>query len=66
TFVWIFSIIVFIFTMIIQTRTEINTINTVFGNIAFYVIFIYPILLWILAILKKKFSSKKVPKNEQA
>ncbi|QPA52529.1 GerAB/ArcD/ProY family transporter [Lysinibacillus sphaericus] len=66
TFVWLFSFIVFIFTMIIQTRTEINTINTVFGNIAFYVIFIYPILLWILAILKKKVSSKKVTKNEQA
>jgi len=66
TFVWLFSFIVFIFTMIIQTRTEINTINTLFGNIAFYVIFIYPILLWILAILKKKVSSKKVTKNEQA
>lgn len=62
TFVWIFSIIVFIFTMIIQTRTEINTINTVFGNIAFYVIFIYPILLWILAILKRSFHQRRCPK----
>lgn len=63
-FVWLFSFFVFIGTLIIQTRTQINTINTVFGNVAFYIIFVYPILLWIIALLKKNFTSKKVQKNE--
>ncbi|MGG2054883.1 GerAB/ArcD/ProY family transporter [Lysinibacillus pakistanensis] len=65
TFVWIFSCFVFIATLIIQTRTQINTINTIFGHTAFYVVFVYPILLWLLAILKKNFRLKKVQKNEQ-
>ncbi len=66
TFVWLFSFFAFIATIIVQTRIQINTLNTVFGHAAFYVIFVYPILLWILAILKKNFTSKKVHKNEQA
>lgn len=66
TFVWLFSFLIFIGTLIIQTRTQINKFNTVFGNVAFYVIFIYPIFLWIIAILKKNFTSKKVQKNGQA
>lgn len=65
TFVWLFSFIVLIGTLLVQTRTQINTINTVFGQIAFYVIFVYPILLWPIARLKKNFTSKKVKKNEQ-
>ncbi|MEA0562607.1 MULTISPECIES: GerAB/ArcD/ProY family transporter [Lysinibacillus] len=64
-FVWLLSFFVFIGTLIIQTRTQINTINTIFGHVAFYVIFVYPILLWMLAVLKKNFTSKKVKKDEQ-
>ena len=64
-FVWLFSFIILIGTILVQTRTQINTINTVFGQIAFYVIFVYPILLWPIARLKKNFASKKVKKNEQ-
>jgi len=35
TFVWLFSFFVFICTIIVQTRIQINAINTVFGHIAF-------------------------------
>ncbi|HBT72891.1 MAG TPA: spore gernimation protein [Lysinibacillus sp.] len=66
TFVWILSFFVFIGTLLIQTRTQINTINTVFGQVAFFVIFVYPLVLWPIALLKKNLTSKKVKKNEQA
>lgn len=65
TFVWIFSLLVFIGTLIVQTRTQINTINTQFGQVAFYVIFVYPIFLFLVAMLKKKFTSQKEQKNEK-
>ncbi|MFJ7406151.1 MULTISPECIES: GerAB/ArcD/ProY family transporter [unclassified Lysinibacillus] len=65
-FVWIFSILIFIATLLVQTRTQINTINTQFGKVAFYIIFVYPIFLFIIAILKKTFISKKEHQNEKA
>ncbi|SES11113.1 GerAB/ArcD/ProY family transporter [Psychrobacillus sp. OK032] len=61
-FVWIFSILIFIGTLIVQSRTQINSINTHFGNIAFYIIFVYPIILLLVAMLKKKYSSQKEQK----
>ena len=64
-FVWLFSCIVLIATLLIQTRTQINTINTIFGQIAFYAIFVYPILLWPIARLKKNFTSKKVKRMKK-
>jgi len=65
-FVWIFSILIFTASLLIQTRTQINTINTYFGKVAFYIIFVYPIVLFFIAILKKKFIAKKEHKNEKA
>lgn len=65
-FVWLFSFFIFICSLVIQTRTQINTMNTIFGKVAFYVVFVYPILLWPIALLKKNFTSKKVKHNEQA
>ncbi|GGA27769.1 GerAB/ArcD/ProY family transporter [Psychrobacillus lasiicapitis] len=64
-FVWIFSLVVFIATMFIQSRTQINMINTQFGNIAFYIIFVYPIILLFIVMLKKKFTSKKEQSDEK-
>ncbi|WP_075619788.1 GerAB/ArcD/ProY family transporter [Paenisporosarcina indica] len=62
-FVWIFSIIIFIFTIVIQTRTQINMINTQFGKVAFYIVFVYPIFLYVVAALKKKLTSQKEQKE---
>lgn len=64
-FVWIFSLLIFIGTLMVQTRTQINSINTHFGQIAFYIVFIYPIFLFIITMLKKKFPSRKGQKDEK-
>lgn len=64
-FVWIFSLLIFIGTLIVQTRTQIDTINTQFGKVAVYIVFVYPIILFIITMLKKKFTSKKEQKNEK-
>lgn len=65
-FVWIFSSLVFICTLIVQTRIQINTINNQLGKVAFYIIFVYPIFLFMITMLKKKFTLKKEQKNEKA
>ncbi|TQR18477.1 GerAB/ArcD/ProY family transporter [Psychrobacillus soli] len=61
-FVWIFSLLIFIGTLFVQSRTQINTINTQFGHIAFYIIFVYPIFLLFVTMLKKKYTSQKEQK----
>ncbi|MDN4492569.1 GerAB/ArcD/ProY family transporter [Ureibacillus aquaedulcis] len=52
TFIWIFSIFIFFANIPIQTRTEIDQMNNFFAKIAFYIVFIYPFLLYIMASLK--------------
>lgn len=64
-FVWIFSFLIFICTLVIQTRTQINTINDQFSSVAFYIVFVYPVFLFFVAILKKKFTSQKEQNNEK-
>lgn len=63
-FVWIFAIIVFILSLFIKTRIQINMINNIFSKTAFVIVFIYPLILFILAHIKKLFSKKKVKKDE--
>ena len=58
-FAWIFAIIIFVASIFVQTRTQINTLNDYFSQVAFYTVFTYPIFLYVFALLKKKFSSKK-------
>lgn len=53
TFIWIFSIIIFLISMPVQSRHDINKINNFFSNLAFYIVFIYPLLLFIMASTKK-------------
>lgn len=65
-FVWIFAILIFIGTLFVQSRTQINSINTQYGNIAFYIIFVYPIFLLFVTMLKKKYTSKKEQNNEKS
>ncbi|MFJ8064512.1 GerAB/ArcD/ProY family transporter [Psychrobacillus sp. NPDC096426] len=58
-FVWIFSLIIFICTLFVQSRTQIDSINTQFGHVAVYIIFVYPIFLFFVTLLKKKYTSQK-------
>ncbi len=58
-FGWIFSVLILIATISIQTRAQINMINTKFGQVAFYIVFAYPIFLYVVAVVKKKFTSHK-------
>jgi len=58
-FVWIFSLIIFIVSLAFKTRPQINTFNDYFGQMAFYIIFVYPIILYMIAVVKKKFKSHK-------
>lgn len=58
-FVWLFSIVIFMFTLSLQSRTQINTWNNYFSQIAFYTVFVYPIFLYVVTALKKKYTSRK-------
>lgn len=58
-FVWIFSLIVFIISLTFKTRTQINTFNDYFNQVAFYIVFVYPIMLYVIAAIKNKFKSHK-------
>jgi len=62
-FGWLFSIVVLMLTMAVQTRIQINSLNNYFGKIAFYIVFVYPIFLYVFAIVKKKYTSKKEQKK---
>jgi spore germination protein (amino acid permease) len=53
-FVWLFSIILLISSFIFNTRMKINTFNDFFATAAFYLTYCYPILLFILVIIKRK------------
>ncbi|WP_163100392.1 GerAB/ArcD/ProY family transporter [Peribacillus alkalitolerans] len=55
--VWIFSIFILIATVLMKTRIQINTVNGKFGNYSFYIVFCYPILLYIVTMIKRKFKS---------
>lgn len=54
TFTWIFICIIFFFTFFVKSRTAINTMNNYFGQIAFYIVFVYPFLLFLFASIKKR------------
>ncbi|MFJ7934501.1 GerAB/ArcD/ProY family transporter [Sporosarcina sp. NPDC096371] len=62
-FVWIFSLIIFIISLTFKTRVQINTFNDYFNQAAFYIIFVYPIILYVLAAIKNKFKSNKEKKE---
>ena len=53
TFIWIFSFLIFIANIPIQSRTQIDKTNNLFAQIAFCIVFIYPFLLYIMALIKK-------------
>lgn len=62
-FISIFSIVLFMLSLSIETRIQINTANGYFGQVAFYVVFVYPIILYFLAVMKKKYKSRQEQKE---
>jgi len=58
-FAFIFSMLVFLGTLIVQTRPQINMMNNYLSKAAFYIVFVYPIVLYLITMLKKKFTSQK-------
>ncbi len=58
-FIWVFSIIVLLLTIFIKSRIQINAVNNIFAQVAFYVVFIYPLVLYVLALVKKKLTSQR-------
>ncbi|NYE04009.1 spore germination protein (amino acid permease) [Bacillus niacini] len=57
--IWFFTIFLFFVSIFINTRSKINQFNDFFDNIAFYIAFCYPFILYILALIKKKMTSLK-------
>ncbi|MCM3720532.1 GerAB/ArcD/ProY family transporter [Solibacillus isronensis] len=53
-FILIFSLLIYIGSLLVKTRAEINTFNNYLGNVAFYIVFVYPFFLYFIAFLKKR------------
>lgn len=56
---WVLMPVLFITLQFSFTRTEINLINDYYAKIAFYIVYIYPFALYGMALIKKKFFSKR-------
>ncbi|QTC42855.1 GerAB/ArcD/ProY family transporter [Bacillus sp. V3] len=57
-FLWIFAGVMFIVIQFFVTREQINTLSNNFAKISFYVVYCYPVILYILVIIKKKVTKK--------
>lgn len=62
-FIVFFSLFIFIGSLIVEKRFEINTFNNYFGYYAFYIVFVYPIFLYLIAVIKKKVFKRQVRKE---
>ncbi|GLC89087.1 GerAB/ArcD/ProY family transporter [Lysinibacillus piscis] len=58
-FIWLFALLIFLGTLVVQTRFQINGMDTKLSRAAFYIVFLYPILLWLIVIMRKKVMMKK-------
>ncbi len=58
-FIWFFSGIVLLLSFIIKSRIQINSFNNIFAQVAFYIVFIYPLFLYVFALVKKKLTSQR-------
>jgi spore germination protein (amino acid permease) len=54
-----FSLVIFLGSLFFNSRPKINHFNDLFSNMAFYITFCYPFILYILALIKKKMTSLK-------
>ncbi|MFJ8236293.1 GerAB/ArcD/ProY family transporter [Ureibacillus sp. NPDC094379] len=53
-FILIFAVLILIGSLLIETQTQVKAINKFAGYFSFSLVFVFPIFLFILAILKKK------------
>ncbi|MFY3792021.1 GerAB/ArcD/ProY family transporter [Ureibacillus sp. MALMAid1270] len=53
-FIWVFACLMLILSFFIKSRTQINSMNNYLGQISFYVVFVYPFLLYLFALIKKR------------
>lgn len=51
-----FLLLMFLLLVIPMSRLEINLVNNYYGKIGFYMVFCYPILLYMTAVIKKRLS----------
>lgn len=64
-FAWPFISTIFIGCILVESRTQINSLNTYFSQVAFYIVFVYPIFLFLIAFVKQKFTAKRSNLNEE-
>ncbi|MEH6995858.1 GerAB/ArcD/ProY family transporter, partial [Neobacillus drentensis] len=55
----VFTTIIFVSSLFINTRLKINRFNDFFASVAFYITFCYPFVLYAFARLKKKINAHK-------
>lgn len=65
-FILMFSLFIYIGSLLVETRTQINVFNNFFGHIAFYLVFVYPFILYFIALTKKKFLKRQLRKGEMS
>lgn len=58
-FIWIFSTIILIFMLFIKSRTQINAINNIFSQFGFIIVFVYPLFIYLIALIKKSLFKRK-------
>ena len=56
---WVFTTLIFVLSLFLNTRVKINRFNDFFASMAFYVTFCYPLVLYSFALLKKKITAHK-------
>lgn len=64
-FAWPFIGTIFIGYILVESRTQINLLNTYFSQVAFCIVFVYPIFLYLIASIKKKYVAKRRTLNEE-
>lgn len=63
---WFFSILLFSVSFFFKTRLEVNKLNFLFVKGAFYAAYCYPLFLFCIAFLKKKWKLSKEQQHEGA
>lgn len=58
-FIWIFSIIILILTLFIKSRNQINDINNIFSKFGFIIVFVYPLFIYLIALIRNSFLKRK-------
>ncbi|MGR3763078.1 GerAB/ArcD/ProY family transporter [Rossellomorea sp. NS-SX7] len=55
TFIWIFALMLFVVLQFFVTREQINSLSDYFGKVSFYIVYCYPIVLYLFVMIKKRF-----------